>query len=818
MKNENFRENKKIFPLKKSPSAPPLLTQSKEIFSPLRLEEKTSPPESLLGLYRTLDDNPLTAELPDPEEADVLKVRYQRLVDVSNNWLEDFFDLARLTIQECSSNDKIEEALARLPVYLGPKLYKFKLNNRELYIISQFEKWKETARFQLWSWLDKGVTDKLTEEEHKIKQGGPTWFSPILPLQKPHVLEDPKLRHDFLQNLMIRVIPVWRKEMQRSYEQQQIDTLAMNLIYMGHNNETIKQLVKFPLSSQFAEFIDEVAKDFSRCDCVEKFSNTGEIQELATEIKLIKADCQKATSVFDIHVNDDKCVMVQKVALTDYKTKAIAFIKSELKDEKKAHYYKNKSAESFVEELLTCLNMNDEQLNEEDFIPPLAVLTKPSSLPKVGEQSLIDIAIQRCNDLAGSRIQESFFRVIELLYEYGAIHEQAFGMKNKVRLSVNPIYNLKLEWKLVLLQLANIAIYNQFQAAMKKTLIKYGENIPHLFEASCLVSAFHDWHGLKRSPQRLSDVQELAYSLFKSSNQSFNDHKIYSTFMNLQDRQDSRLRVDISHLYEMIRRDVLKPTFDKCFSFFGEMTIDSRRGIIMTATKYIPLRMKIMELQDENHQLNNDLQAAISELDQLRSQLEKELESSTKRGWFSGDVFYTATESSIRSRSLRPASQTRQSSLSAGTRASMSSSAYHAHGSFSIKEEVEPSKTRIERLHTTPLSPDYNRGRGDSSDEDVEPDQQSHRRSFEEEDLAKALQSHIDTSFKIAEVDSQALYRTFPASRISSDSKEVSQEGDILKDTPSSEKLEISHRGSPRFLNQTKKSPIYQSESHQSLP
>ena len=625
----------------------------------------------------------------------ILERQYQRLRMSANKWLVGFFNLAQESIIDSSTGDiKIETALKRLRVYLGPNLYEIRLQQRESNLIRKFSKWRTQAVFELWGSLEQEIQLQLQELDREVAQRPQTWFGHLFSYESPHILADKRSRNQFLQALANKVFPDWIKEIRVAYEAQQINALAQNLILMENDEETIKQLVKFPLSNQFAEYLVEVKESFLQCDCVIKFSNSGNIIEFAEEIKLMKKDWDTAVAAFDVKADINESVNISGKIIEDYKTESFEWIEKEIaecncvlmlnamppksemdkntiylikntalddqktiekfiaywdeqekmnpheiKDEKNIHelkklfvsgrlikapdptinfdnmkslcgynsthashnsqyykkkYYHNLTAHQFITRILKCLCMENE-LAEDHYILPLPNLT-------MNKKNLIDTAITRYRDIDRIDKKEKFFKIIELLYRYGATHKLSFRMEEKAQAEQRLSTDLRSEWKLLYLQILAIPVYNELEAAMKKVLFDYIGYVIGLFQLSRCEQAFYDWHGFKRGPIGLSHAQQLSYALFRSV-LLFNDSELYTTFINLEEGLDPKYRAEKTSLFKRVKEQVFQPAFEKIFTFFGEMAVDRYRGIFIAASRYNQLRGTIMELREANEGL-----------------------------------------------------------------------------------------------------------------------------------------------------------------------------------------------------------------------
>ncbi len=607
-KVKNLPKKIKIFPVPLTSSF-----SMDAIFSPRRFTNRISPTASVTSIYRTVVNDPLTSEIP--KHGEIIKQKQDRLREAANAWFEHYFELASQSIQSCNHESTVPKTLNHLKLFLGPQLYELQMQYREAQIIRRYAKWKMTALFEFWSSMQFQIKKYLSTLEIKVRESTQSWFSSFFSFQDLHIFEGQDSRHKFLLQLVEEVAQIWSPKIRQDYEEKHINIIVLNLIHRGHDEQTIRELVKYPLSSQYSEYLDEIINDFFRWDGVKKFSNSGDIKALADDVAMRQAYYNTMNADFDVKADQNSLVDTLKDMISKYEINAKNLINADIVDQK-ANYCKNQSPEEFINALLSILQMTAE-FREDDYIIPLATLCRPKG------KSLIDIAIQRYCDIVKPTLKEAFFPIIELLYKYGATHELAFGRdeKNNRIYQDHRIPRVQLQWKILILEIKNIYVHNEFEAALKRILLEYSANIPDLFDSSWWKKIRYDWHGLKRSPERLYDVQELAYALFKSTH-LFDDHKIYTKFMELQKRINPKFRVDSSELYDMIRKNVFKPTFYKIFSFFGELSADLRRGIFINASRYAVLQKEILDLRDQVKHLTkrND------ELDKRNEELNKEYE------------------------------------------------------------------------------------------------------------------------------------------------------------------------------------------------
>jgi hypothetical protein len=498
-------------------------------------------------------------------------------------------------------------------VYLGPNLYKI-LQLQEGLFIRNFTKWKITARLSLWTWLHNAIKEKQNELESKIPQRSQTNFINFFSCHSPHNIRDESSRHQFPRILINKILSQWTQNIHTEYEKDQIDVLIMQLVHTGHEEEKIKKVISIPLKNHFNNYLIELLQEYYQSDCVKKFINLGNLNDFAKDVEKIKNDCRAHLSPYDAKDDDNELKSTLLKAIKNYKDTAIAWIQEDIKATNCLPLYNNLSAEEFVEKILTSLNLNDKL---EEVIP--LRLTNIRNL-KHGK-SLIEIATTKFISIEDISLKRNFFNIIALLYEYGAHDDLAFGSKNEPRLRTNPIQDTQLEWKLISSQLSAIPVYNEFEETIKKILIEYSTEILKLYGAEWYYKAYYDWHNLRCSPNRLYDVQELAFALLNSS-LSFDDSKLYTVFTSLQERKDPKLRIHHSRLYQTINEEVIQPTFEKIFSFFGEIESDPVRGMKIIPCKYIKLRSNISALREENESLLKTLQNQIEENDKLREQLE----------------------------------------------------------------------------------------------------------------------------------------------------------------------------------------------------
>lgn len=599
--------------IRKSPSAPSgqtILTEVRQLYYPLHLDKDLiSPDNKLISLYKSTLDSPLTQSRKLHGDS-ILQSKKNRLLQIANQWNYDFFELAQQCIDSCFSENKIQLAFNRLEVYLGPKVYKIQKEHREAFILRQFEKWRAKARFELWAQMAATVLTKKQELDNKARGNRHTWFVDLFSYTSLHIIADQLSRFDFLEDLANRVFLKWNSKIRMEYENEHIDLIVTNLIYQGCDEEKIKQTVKYPLSTQFGQFLSDIEKDFFKCDCVKKFSNTGNVRVFHEEIQAMQERCKNEIMRYDIKPQDNQLVERLNIAIEDYKAKAIAWIEKDTKESKDApKFYHNQEAKLFVDQILKRLKMK-KNFKEEDDVVPLV------NLRGFNKQSLMALAVSKYDILTRPLLKEKFFTIIELFYEHGGAHEFAYGKRDHIHIPEASIEYPKLSWKFISLEISNIPVYCELESAIKKTLINYCRTIPPLLESNCFTRVRHDWHGLKRT-KRLLDIQELAYALLKSC-MSFNDSIVYILITTLRAR--AHLRVDDSDLYDKLNENVIRPLFAKFYTYFAQMTVDSSGTITLTASTGSKLQDDNMELRKKNADVHKKLQETSDLIKVLQSE------------------------------------------------------------------------------------------------------------------------------------------------------------------------------------------------------
>jgi hypothetical protein len=565
----------------------------------------TTPPGSLIEKYRIISNSPLTADLMQHDNQ-IFEQRRERLLNAVNAWYELYFDQVVKCFEFCTDVPKIQIALNQLEVFLGPKVYKKQMHYREMTQICNFAKWKKRAKFELFGHFVKALDKRLIELEKKIEQNNHGWLADLFVSSTPYIIKDSYSRKNFLQKLCKPVFYQWRDELRTEYEQQYIDVLALNLVYMGQKNSEIIELVKYPLSKQFAAFLTEIETDFIRLDCVVKFSNNGDIKEFCNEIAKMKASCEHEIERYDINPKKNKLIEVLTAGINDYKSNAINLINKDKKENNNSPF-KDQKAEEIVDKILQTLHM--EELEAEDYPIPLAIIKEKK------KNSLIELAVKKFGEINRPGLKEKFFEVIELLYEYGAYHKKAFGSEEKDEFTQ---IKLELAWKFVSLQIASTPAYSEFEAAMKKTLFEYCQDVWRLFGANCWVKLFYDFDGLKRT-RSLYDVQRLAYALSESS-RSFND-SILSFKLNELER-NIRFRTESADLYAELDGGVRKPVVAKFFTFFGDIRVDTDHGISIVPSEGNILCDENMLLWEKNKKLQETLESKMRLIDNLNKKIE----------------------------------------------------------------------------------------------------------------------------------------------------------------------------------------------------
>ncbi len=558
-----------------------------------------------------------------------IKTHREAIEKIADMWKFQFFDLCQKCIDSCTDEKTIELAAKRLAVYFGPKMHKIIMQYRESMILIQLERWKSLAILKLWTEIEQEML-KEQRQNSKPNRGDTIPFMGYVFKASSEVISE-GIALNFKDQILDTVLARWKNEILVEYENEHIEFISTNLIYQGYDEKTVKDLVNFPLSYQFREFLVNIQNAFFNCEYVTKFLTTHNLQNFLNDIKKVKEICEKQYNFYNIKKNEIETLVNQRLtnAVEYYKTQTITFIAEDLKNNDASQFYLSLKSEEFVETILDTLKVK-KILKKKDYVFSLANLCEDKT-----KRSLMELAISKYEKIIHKVLKNTYFPIIELMYEYGGMHELAYGKKNGISIPKAET-NSVLAWRLIILELSNIPVYNDFEASLKKTLLEYSSTIPELLSGNCFTRLIYDWNGLK-SYQRLKEVQEIAYKFLKSSI-SFNDNLVYNTIKTLSNQVQGRM--ENSALYSKLAEKILAPLLNNQFFFFGQWTVDSQGKPTITDPISYKLQDENSQLRSKNHHLNKEQQKSLV----IIKQLEIENANLFKRLNLNNTKFYNISE------------------------------------------------------------------------------------------------------------------------------------------------------------------------------
>lgn len=207
------------------------------------------------------------------EFEEVFSNKLKRMNEIADRWRDNFFDLARLCIENYVTNKPNDRYLRRLEIYLGPKNYpcvtKQKAQEQDL-LLAWF---KEHVKHKLWICIGDAIVARECAWNNGILMSRRTQSSTAYRVvSNGDIILSAQEATEFLRMIEGDVIPKWEKECIIDFGGKFISNNVYRLIDQQQYKEGVEIRVNRAYKTQFTKFLKKLRSSYEEDDCIGNFT------------------------------------------------------------------------------------------------------------------------------------------------------------------------------------------------------------------------------------------------------------------------------------------------------------------------------------------------------------------------------------------------------------------------------------------------------------------------------------------------------------------------------------------------------------------